>query len=492
VFRIVGSALAFLVICAPLPIRAQEPAPKLKLAVLELRNEAQLTAAEAAYLTDRVRDAASRVLPGERFLVMTRESIVALLPPGRNLADCTAADCEIEMGRALGVDYLISGEVLRFAGKLRLNLKAHHCLSGAFLGSEAAGGATLEELESATRQTAPALLALVRRHAGGGATGDTGPGVTGPPGAYGEAPAQPWSPAARRTTVVSFNSDPPGAVVLADDQLLCQATPCSRNLPAGTLTVSMQKERYVSRKETVAIPADGSLPRIAWKLTPDFGWLTVTSDPDSVIVTINGEPAGRTPLARRELSPGAYDVKCADGRFFEKGERFTLGRGEDRAVRLTPAPREGAIVISAADAEGNAVTGTLSVDGRDVGPVPGTYKLLVGRHAVSVIAADDRWTGTVDIAEGQIAEMKAKVARQAGRPGFPAGTPGALRRFDPSGAAFVWIPAGGFEMGRVYRDELVCGADERPDHLVTLTKGFWLQTTEVTVELPRFRGHLTC
>lgn len=54
------------------------------------------------------------------------------------------------------------------------------------------------------------------------------------------------------------------------------------------------------------------------------------------------------------------------------------------------------------------------------------------------------------------------------------------RRFEPSGSEFVAIPPGSFEMGCVPGDDK-CLGDEEPRHRVTLTKGFWLQTTEVTV-----------
>jgi len=43
------------------------------------------------------------------------------------------------------------------------------------------------------------------------------------------------------------------------------------------------------------------------------------------------------------------------------------------------------------------------------------------------------------------------------------------------GMKFVWIEPGSFQMGSQHGD-----ADERPVHEVTLTKGFYLQATEVT------------
>jgi TolB-like protein len=139
-----------------------------RLAVVELRNDAEMRPSEIAYLTDLARTQARDSLPAERFLVMTRESIVALLPPGKTLLDCAKSQCEVEVGRTIGADYIVSGEVLRFGDELRLNLKVHACASGDFLGSVPAKGAKLNDLEAGVTEACGALFAKVRMHAGVG------------------------------------------------------------------------------------------------------------------------------------------------------------------------------------------------------------------------------------------------------------------------------------------------------------------------------------
>ena len=47
------------------------------------------------------------------------------------------------------------------------------------------------------------------------------------------------------------------------------------------------------------------------------------------------------------------------------------------------------------------------------------------------------------------------------------------------GLTYVWIPAGTFVMGCSPGDR-ECGAEEKPAHRVTITKGFWMGQTEVT------------
>ena len=139
--------------------------------VLDLRNNTGMSDAEASYLTDLARDALARSLPLNHFTIMTRESILELLPEGTRLSDCLDASCEVEIGRTLGADYVVSGEVLNFANEQRLILKVHHCVSAAFIGSESAAGLGLTELESAVPGTTAKLSRRILQHSGNSSVG---------------------------------------------------------------------------------------------------------------------------------------------------------------------------------------------------------------------------------------------------------------------------------------------------------------------------------
>jgi formylglycine-generating enzyme required for sulfatase activity len=58
--------------------------------------------------------------------------------------------------------------------------------------------------------------------------------------------------------------------------------------------------------------------------------------------------------------------------------------------------------------------------------------------------------------------------------------PGAVRENPKDGLKYVWIPPGTFMMGCSPGDN-ECNNDERPSHQVTISKGFWMGQTEVTV-----------
>ncbi len=77
-------------------------------------------------------------------------------------------------------------------------------------------------------------------------------------------------------------------------------------------------------------------------LQPDFGWLTVTSKPAGLQVTVDGKAVGATPLTRHELAPGGYHQGAVvlllppDGRVgVEEVDVVRVVEGRERA-RLRP------------------------------------------------------------------------------------------------------------------------------------------------------------
>ena len=58
--------------------------------------------------------------------------------------------------------------------------------------------------------------------------------------------------------------------------------------------------------------------------------------------------------------------------------------------------------------------------------------------------------------------------------------PGVLKTNPKDGLEYVWIPPGAFMMGCSPGDN-ECHDSEKPPHQVTITKGFWMGQTEVTV-----------
>src|SRR5438477_2178237 len=124
-----------------------------KLAVLELRNFTKdLTRENAQYFTDVVRSAALRAQP--QLEVMTRENLLVLLQAsGRDLANCEG-ECEVDTGRRIGADEIVSGELQKVGARYKLTLRLHDTREGRLLASTQASGMTIEELDDAAQKAA--------------------------------------------------------------------------------------------------------------------------------------------------------------------------------------------------------------------------------------------------------------------------------------------------------------------------------------------------
>ncbi len=145
----------------PAPLAAQAAAPGRtlsgKLAVLELRNFAKdLTKQNAQYFTDVVRIVALKTQP--QLEVMTRENLLVLLrASGKPIEDCEG-ECEVDTGRRIGADEIVSGEIQKLGSLYKLSLRLHDTHEGRLLASTQASGKTIEELDRAVQKAAEDLL----------------------------------------------------------------------------------------------------------------------------------------------------------------------------------------------------------------------------------------------------------------------------------------------------------------------------------------------
>ncbi len=431
-----------------------------RVAVLEFRNPAGLQNQEIDYLTDLIRTEARKMLPRDRYILMTKENIYDMLPPDKkDLSQCEG-QCEVETGRSIGADYLVTGDVVDFGGELRVTVRLYDVATSNLLESRKAAGNKVLDLEVPLERVASVLFAVLpgSRRRGGAPF----PGGVVSEGAIGEESAGEWMPSTDQTVVVRFESDPGGAVVMDGGNLLCKSTPCSKELTLGSHTISMQSERYQSNQDTVNVQK-GMKP-ISWKLNPNFGWLSVESTPSGLTVTINGESAGNTPIKDKNLDSGVYEVLVTDPRYVDKGERVQLSAGERQKVSVTLQAREGAIKVSAQDQRGNALAGQVYVDGQKVGGAPGTHKALVGAHRVEVKTRQGDWSGTVQVKEQQVSNVVAEVNVSAPSDTPSSSTSGTVSS-SQAGIQWVRIPGGTFKMG---------------SNQVTLST-FEMSKTEVTV-----------
>jgi len=240
---------------------------------------------------------------------------------------------------------------------------------------------------------------------------------------FGERP-DTWEPNVAVGIVVYFESDPPGALVMLDDKPVCQKTPCSKTVAPGSHKVDMHMERYVSQSERVKF--DDSDQQVKLKLDPDFGWLTVRSTPPGMAVLLDGRNVGSTPLTEVAVDTGAHRIVASDPRYYDQGSDIVVERGEHEHLDFELPGREGAIQVTATDADGNDVEAETWVDERLVGRTPLVEKLLIGTHSVRVVWGGEAWERAVEVHEQETAELEASLEHRGRRGPTESG-----RRRDP-------------------------------------------------------------
>jgi len=128
------------------------------LEILPISEELSVNTTEMRHLTDELRRQAVQSLPKTGYAVLTRDNMFSLLPPDSEEAECLAESCAVEIGRAIGAEYVSQGKIGSFGGDLSLSIELYDAMSGKLLGSIVMESNDVKGLMSAIREQAPALF----------------------------------------------------------------------------------------------------------------------------------------------------------------------------------------------------------------------------------------------------------------------------------------------------------------------------------------------
>ena len=131
------------------------------IAVLEITpsgDAIEITISEFHHLTDELRTRARESLP-KSYTVLTRDNIFSLLPKDEAEVECLAEGCAIDVGRAIGADYVTQGTVRKFSGMFTLTVQLYESMSGNMLSSFVTESQDVIGLLRAIRERGPALFA---------------------------------------------------------------------------------------------------------------------------------------------------------------------------------------------------------------------------------------------------------------------------------------------------------------------------------------------
>jgi len=348
------------------------------------------------------------------------------------------------------------------------------------------------------------------------------------------ASAGPEEPAKHRIpTVTQFgslfiNTDPAKGEVMLDGKSLGIAPVEVKEVLIGSYTLSARKKYYQENKLDVVIEKDKVLKKTI-KLMRGKGNITVFTTPDQAQVYLNGKKQpDTTPMTITDILAGKHklifkkDVYNTSGEHeidvfpgqtaslettLEKYGRLYVNTNQDKAVIDLPAIKQdykhgmllapGEYKVTATVPKLQTIKKTAVISGGKDSKLDIKFALSLGSLYVTtqpagatirLMNSKDKFKQGMELAAGkyQIRVEKSGytatskwvtvAANQKSKVTVTLNSPGGLN--NSLGMKFKWIKPGTFMMGSPSTEE---GRDiDEYLHKVTLTKGFYMQTTEVT------------
>lgn len=263
-----------------------------RLAVLEFVQDGNFGAHEVAFITDKVRALVLHSAPEQE--VITRENLVVLLEAGQKSLEECQGECEVETGRLVGADWVISGTMLRFGSRIKVALRLHETREGRLRTASEASASDLEGLDDALATAVHSLSLPLNR-----------PGATTAGGGPRPAGAVDAGSIARLTVL----SEPPGAEIAIDGEPQRFRTPYVFQLAPGVHLVDVVRGR-LRRSETVSLVA-GESRTVALAIdAARVGTIRVETSPGQLPVKIDGLLVGRSPVLVDNVAIGEHVVEA--------------------------------------------------------------------------------------------------------------------------------------------------------------------------------------
>ncbi|MDR2582184.1 MAG: fibrobacter succinogenes major paralogous domain-containing protein [Fibromonadaceae bacterium] len=138
----------------------QEEQKRLAILNTEDNGEQELEYTDLLYLTDRLREIAVKMLPEDKYFVMTTQSIIDKMGSKENARKmCKEATCMAEIGRKISAEYIGQARLGRFGGNLTISMELYHSARGNLLGSFTGRAKDVFGLEAIINENAPQLFA---------------------------------------------------------------------------------------------------------------------------------------------------------------------------------------------------------------------------------------------------------------------------------------------------------------------------------------------
>jgi formylglycine-generating enzyme len=383
-------------------------------------------------LSDQARAGALDQLDPFIYSIITRENMMQILEDMGKDATCMEASCEVEMARNIGADFVISGTISQIGGTQMVMLKLHQSEAGTLLAMHRIQGVDPVEL---VEETFEGVQYLLRK----------GLNIS------------------TEMAKLTFTTTPKASVYV-DDVLICEQTPCVREVEQGAREIRWEADGVSTITETIAVSTSESLHRTLSSTLVD---VFVLDFPKGVHLSLDGQPWKRTPI-QAQVPVGLHRLTIDDPCYVEDNVEFDHSSGGRFYWNIEPSLRMTTLDLDARSFEGQRVVAQVYADDVLVGDTRSTVRLSLCTEIVRVESSVGTWTGMMQL-QPQDNQMSVALSQGSVYP------PVAL---DTVSYPMVDVAIGRFWMGST-NAEVGRNRDEQ-QHQVMLTQPFAMGVQEVT------------
>ncbi len=263
---------------------------------------------------------------------------------------------------------------------------------------------------------------------------------------------------------LNISSDPSGADVTVDGKKVGKTPLSLKKIKKGAHKINIYKSRFGAWKQEILVEAS-KVSEVNATLVSSFGSLKVETVPDGADVFIDGKKQGISPLQIKKIKKGTVTVEAKKTCYALSKKKVRIRGGKDTEVRFEMQTVCGDLAVASEPSGAEWY-----LDGKYIGKTPGVKKNVVkGPHEVVVKKKGyTAWSQRAEVLAGKKAVLQASLSVVGPK----------MKIKNSLGMAFVYIKPGTFMMGSPKNEP--GRDDDENQHQVTLSKGFYMQTTEVT------------
>ena len=410
---------------------------------------------------------ANRLVDNEEILVMTRENMMEFMKEmDKDPMECSG-ECEVEVARNIGADYLISGKIVQIQNMYVLHLKLHESSRGELLAGEQARENDITKMLDTAITSGRTLIQK-------GLVLTDDPNITS---AISQRDVSIQSNHSKDTTkiglksneddiIVTFESYPAGAEVFVNGKFLCSQTPCQKYLAPQTYEIRFDLPRYQEEiLKNVDLSKSKNTAKIQKNLQPLFGYVHVTSQPSGIELFLKGQSDvwTKTPVTK-EIDPGSYIVESKNPCFEPYQQEFHVNFSDEVFVDVQMQPVLVPIKVFVYDGEKNALEANVFVDGHESGRAGSVLNVPLCSRELEIQNGSRTWKESLYLDQGQSPEINIDIQQKSAN-------------FDYD---MVLVPKGSFVMGCTEDASKTCENDEFPAYQVSFSQNILMGKYEVT------------